>query len=58
VGWTTGVQLQPLLDALREAVLAEGVIHADETPVQMLAPREKKTRRAYVWAKHTVFGTR
>ena len=46
----TGVQLQPVVDALREAVLAEGVIHADETPVQMLAPGEKKTHRAYVWA--------
>lgn len=46
----TGVQLQPLVDALREAVLAEGVIHADETPVQMLAPGEKKAHRAYVWA--------
>ncbi|WPN25370.1 IS66 family transposase [Pseudomonas marginalis] len=49
----TGVQLQPLVDALREAVLAEGVIHADETPVQMLAPAEKKTHRAYVWAYST-----
>ena len=49
----TGVQLQPLVDALREAVLAEGVIHADETPVQMLAPGEKKTHRAYVWAYST-----
>lgn len=39
----TGVQLQPLVDALREAVLAQPVIHADETPVQMLAPGEKKT---------------
>ncbi|SPY55676.1 ISPpu14, transposase Orf3 [Pseudomonas aeruginosa] len=46
----TGVQLQPLVDALREAVLAQQVIHADETPVQMLAPGEKKTHRAYVWA--------
>src|SRR3546814_5179329 len=46
----TGVQLQPLVDALREQVLAQGVIHADETPVQMLAPGEKKTHRAYVWA--------
>ncbi len=26
-----GVQLQPLVDALREAVLEHGVIHADET---------------------------
>lgn len=38
------------MNALREAVLAQGVIHADETPVQMLAPGEKKTHRAYVWA--------
>lgn len=49
----TGVQLQPLVDALREQVLALGVIHADETPVQMLAPGEKKTHRAYVWAYST-----
>ena len=28
----TGVQLQPLVDALREAVLAQPVIHADEAP--------------------------
>ncbi|CAG8863175.1 hypothetical protein PS627_00111 [Pseudomonas fluorescens] len=27
----TGVQLQPLVDALREAVLAQRVVHADET---------------------------
>ena len=46
----TGVQLQPLVDALREAVLAQRVVHADETPVQMPAPGEKKTHRAYVWA--------
>ena len=46
----TGVQLQPLVDALREAVLAQRVVHADETPVQMLAPGDKKTHRAYVWA--------
>ena len=31
-------------------VLAQRVVHADETPVQMLAPGEKKTHRAYVWA--------
>ncbi|WP_434570321.1 IS66 family transposase [Pseudomonas sp. Z3-6] len=49
----TGVQLQPLVNALRDTVLAEGVIHADETPVQMLAPGQKKTHRAYVWAYST-----
>ncbi|WP_426144026.1 IS66 family transposase [Pseudomonas sp. DWP3-1-2] len=49
----TGVQLQPLVDALREAVLAQRVVHADETPVQMLTPGQKKTHRAYVWAYWT-----
>ena len=34
----TGVQLQPLVDAPREAMLAQCVVHSDETPVQMLAP--------------------
>ena len=31
-----GVQLQPLVDALKAHVLRHGVLHADETPVQML----------------------
>ncbi|MFO7026422.1 IS66 family transposase [Pseudomonas aeruginosa] len=31
----------------------QDVIHADETPVQMLAPGEKKTHRVYVWAYST-----
>lgn len=46
----TGVQLQPLVDALRDVVLGQQVIHADETPVQMLMPGTKKTHRSYVWA--------
>ena len=45
-----GVQLQPLVDALRDIVLKQSIVHADETPVQMLAPGMKKTQRAYVWA--------
>jgi transposase len=48
-----GVQLQPLVDALRQEVLKHSVIHADETPVQMLKPasqRDGKTHRAYLWA--------
>lgn len=45
-----GVQLQPLADALREALLAHRVMHVDETPVQMLKPGSKKTHRAYLWA--------
>jgi transposase len=45
-----GVQLQPLVDALREEMLRQDVLHADETPVQMLAPGKGKTHRAYLWA--------
>ncbi|MFA7669832.1 MAG: IS66 family transposase [Burkholderiaceae bacterium] len=45
-----GVRLQPLVDALREAILNEPVVHADETPVQVLRPGSKKTHRAYLWA--------
>ena len=45
-----GVQLQPLVNALREEVLLQGVLHADETPVQMLKPGNGKTHRAYLWA--------
>ena len=45
-----GVRLQPLVDALKEVVLSHRVLHADETPVQMLKPGNKKTHRAYIWA--------
>jgi len=45
-----GVHLQPLVNALRSALLEHAVLHADETPVSMLAPGKKKTHRAYVWA--------
>ena len=45
-----GVQLQPLVDAFRQAILAHRMMHADETPVQMLKPGNKKTHRAYLWA--------
>ena len=45
-----GVQLQPLVDALKTAMLQSGVVHADETPVAMLKPGNKKTHRAYLWA--------
>lgn len=48
-----GVQLQPLVDALREVVLEQPVVHVDETPVQMLMPSTKKTHRSYVWAYAT-----
>ena len=45
-----GVQLQPLVDALRDALLQEAVLHADETPVAMLKPGNGKTHRAYLWS--------
>jgi len=45
-----GVQLQPLVDALKDELLSCAVLHADETPVAMLAPGTGKTHRAYLWA--------
>jgi transposase len=48
-----GVRLQPLIDALRETLLNEPILHADETPVPMLDPGKKKTHRAYLWAYAT-----
>lgn len=45
-----GVQLQPLVDALKDELLRCSVLHADETPVQMLSPGKGKTQRAYLWA--------
>jgi transposase len=45
-----GVQLQPLVDAMKEELLAQPVLHADETPVSMLKPGNGKTHRAYLWS--------
>jgi transposase len=45
-----GVQLQPVVDALKAEILSHRVVHADETPVQMLKPGNGKTHRAYLWA--------
>jgi transposase len=44
-----GVQLQPLVDALKAVMLKSAVLHADETPVAMLKPGNRKTHRAYIW---------
>jgi transposase len=46
---SSGVQLQPLVDAMRTELLQHGVLHADETPVAMLDPGAGKTHRAYIW---------
>jgi transposase len=48
-----GVQLQPLVDALRTVMLGSSVLHADETPVAMLKPGAGKTHRAYLWSYGT-----
>ncbi|MRD48925.1 IS66 family transposase [Caenimonas koreensis] len=45
-----GVQLQPLVQAMRVELLRHGVLHADETPVAMLKPGAGKTHRAYLWS--------
>jgi len=48
-----GVRLAPLADALRDFILGHSVVHADETPVALLAPGRGKTKRAYVWVYRT-----
>ena len=48
-----GLRLAPLAAALREYILTHSVIHADETPVKLLAPGHGKTKRAYVWVYRT-----
>ena len=48
-----GVELQPLVDALKAALLSRAVLHADETPVAMLKPGSGKTHRAYLWSYGT-----
>ncbi|MDZ4811927.1 MAG: IS66 family transposase [Pseudomonadota bacterium] len=45
-----GVALQLLVDALRAELNRSGVLHADETPVQMLAPGNGKTKTAFLFA--------
>ena len=51
-GWVgaVGVALAPLAAALRHELLANPVLHADETPVAQLDPGTGKTRRAYLFA--------
>jgi transposase len=48
-----GVRLTPLADALKDFILGHDVLHADETPVKLLAPGKGKTSRAYVWVYRT-----
>ena len=44
-----GAQLQPLVDALRDEVLAHSVLHADETPVTFMHHKKDKPQRGYFW---------
>jgi transposase len=41
--------LMPLADALRAHVFAADVVHADDTPLPVLAPGEKKTKTGRLW---------
>lgn len=50
-----GVELEPLANALKQVMLQQQVIHADETPVTImqLGDQEKKPKKGYVWAYAT-----
>ena len=48
-----GLRLAPLAQALKMFILGHGVIHADETPVSLLAPGHGKTKKAYAWVYRT-----
>ena len=48
-----GVRLEPLALALKAALLAQEILHADETPVPMLKPGLGRTHRAYLWSYST-----
>jgi transposase len=54
-GWLgqCGVRLAPLVQAMTKHLLAQGVLHGDETPVRLLQPGLGKTHQAYVWAWRT-----
>ncbi|STU45195.1 IS66 family element, transposase [Klebsiella pneumoniae] len=41
--------LSPLEEALQDYVLTEGKLHADDTPVQVLLPGNKKTKTGRLW---------
>jgi transposase len=51
-GWVgqCAAQLMPLVAAMKQHLKLQSVIHADETPVKLLAPGSGKTHQAYVWA--------
>jgi len=50
-GWVGAASqlLTPLVDALRKHVLSAAKIHADDTPVPVLAPGNGKTKTGRLW---------
>ena len=48
-----GVRLTPLAQALKDFIVGHDVVHADETPLKLLAPGKGKTAKAYVWVYRT-----
>jgi transposase len=50
-GWVAHVAdlLKPIHDAMFAEVMASKVIHADDTPVKVLDPPQKKTKQGRVW---------
>jgi len=45
----TSALLQPLVEAIRRHVLVADKLHADDTPIPLLAPGHGKTRTARLW---------
>lgn len=41
--------LSPLNEALQDYVLTDGILHADDTPVPVLLPGNKKTKTGRLW---------
>ncbi|MEF7447991.1 IS66 family transposase, partial [Escherichia coli] len=50
-GWVDACcrQLSPLEEALHGYVLTDGKLHADDTPVPVLLPGNKKTKTGRLW---------
>lgn len=49
-GGAASALLRPLVDAIRRHVLAGAKLHADDTPIPVLAPGNGKTKTARLWA--------
>ena len=53
--WIGRCGVEPLANALKEVVLQQRVLHADETPVTIMrmGENDKKPNKCYVWAYAT-----